>query len=131
MTTFALVRDGVVLSHFYTFEPKEAFPDIAEFLVEAPDDVKDGMLYQGGQFVDAAPFVPQEVSMRQARLALLGAGLLDQVEQAVKTLPRAAQIEWEFATTVQRHYGMVDQLATAFGWSEQMVDSLFIQAAQL
>ena len=45
--------------------------------------------------------------MRQARLALLQAGLLDQVETALASIPdevqrKAAQIEWEYATTVDR-----------------------------
>jgi len=131
MKTFAVVQNGVVLSHFTTDQPREAFPDIADMLVDAPAEVRDGMLYQDGQFVDPAPTVPSEVSMRQARLALLGAGLLDQVDAAMSSMPRAARIEWEFATTVQRRYGMVDQLAAAFGWTDEMVDALFIQAGQL
>ena len=43
--------------------------------------------------------VPHEVSMRQARLALLARGVLGQVDAAIESLPRpdreAARIEWD------------------------------------
>ena len=63
-----------------------------------------------GPLPEPAPLpvpVPQSVTMRQARLALLGAGLLDDVDAALAAIPdatqrRAAQIEWEYAATVER-----------------------------
>jgi hypothetical protein len=77
-----------------------------------------------------------EVTMRQARLALLGAGLLDDVDAALNAIPNEAQrkaalIEWEFSNTVQRDMSLVQQLAPALGLSEQQLDNLFAQAAQL
>lgn len=79
--------------------------------------------------------VPQSVTMRQARLALLGAGLLASVDAAIAGMPEPdktiAQITWEFAATVDRQYGMVPQLATALGMTETQIDDLFIAAAQL
>lgn len=56
--------------------------------------------------------IPQSVTMRQARLALLGAGLLDDVNSAIAAIPdpvqrKAAEIEWEYAQTgaLLYHYG--------------------------
>jgi hypothetical protein len=53
--------------------------------------------------------------MRQARLALLGAGLLDTVNAAIAAMPGAAddaaRIEWEFATTIERSNPLFTQLA--------------------
>ncbi len=46
--------------------------------------------------------VPQTVSMRQARLALYGAGLLDDVEAAVASSTKDVQIEWEFSSELRR-----------------------------
>src|ERR1700694_4735954 len=46
--------------------------------------------------------VPPVVSMLQARLALLGAGLLDRVNAAVAAADQATQISWEFATEGHR-----------------------------
>lgn len=79
--------------------------------------------------------VPTAVTMRQARLALLGAGLLDDVEAAINALPspqkEAARIEWEYSQEVQRHNGFVSVLAPSLGLTESQLDQMFIQAATL
>jgi hypothetical protein len=75
------------------------------------------------------PVIPTSVTMRQARLALLGAGLLDQVNAAI-TDP-AAQIEWEYATTVERGSELTQALAAGLGLTEQQLDKLFTTAAAL
>lgn len=81
------------------------------------------------------PQVPQSVTMRQARLALLGAGLLSQVDAAIASLPspqkEAAQIEWEYAAVVQRNSGLVPAMAQALGMTEAQIDDLFIAAEAL
>ena len=50
--------------------------------------------------------VPQEVTMQQARLALLDAGLLSSVQTAINSLPEPArtkaQIEWDYSNALQR-----------------------------
>jgi len=82
-----------------------------------------------------APVVPGAVTMRQARLALLGAGLLSQVDVEIGALPspqkEAAQIEWEYSQEVQRHNGFVSLLAPSLGLTEAQLDQLFITAAGL
>ena len=81
------------------------------------------------------PVAPASVTMRQARLALLGAGLLDDVEAAIAALPspqkEAARIEWEYSQDVQRHNGFVSVLAPALGMTEAQTDALLIAAAGL
>lgn len=77
--------------------------------------------------------VPQEVSMRQAKLALLQFGILQQVNTAIASMPgvqgEAARIEWEYATAVKRNAPLVTQIAGAFGLSDEQLDNLFILAA--
>lgn len=85
--------------------------------------------------VGPAP-VPQSATMRQARLALLSIGKLDDVEAAIAAIPdatekRAAQIEWEFATTVERSSPLLASLATAIGLTQTDLDDLFTQAVTL
>lgn len=79
--------------------------------------------------------VPARVTMRQARLALLGAGLLGNVDTAVNALPspqkEAARIEWEYSQEVQRHNGFVSVLAPALGLSDLQIDQLFVTAGGL
>jgi hypothetical protein len=85
--------------------------------------------------VYSPPSSPQVVTMRQARLALHAAGLLDQVTAAVAAMPGpegdAARIEWEFSSTVERSRPLVQSLAAALGWSEAQLDALFTAAAAL
>lgn len=76
-----------------------------------------------------ANLVPAVVTMRQARLALLAAGLLDDVNQAVAQAPQEAQIDWEFAATVERSSSTVEMLATALNLDEATLDALFTDAA--
>ena len=76
------------------------------------------------------------VSMRQARLALLQAGLLSQVEAAIAAiedagLRQAVQIEWEYAAEVNRTHPWVQTLWAALGLSAEDLDALFEQAATL
>lgn len=73
--------------------------------------------------------VPQVVTIRQAKLALLQAGLLDDVDAAVAQADRATQIEWEYATEVRRGWPTLLTLQTALGLTEQQVNDLFISAS--
>ena len=79
----------------------------------------------------AAPQVPQQITMRQARLALLGAGLLDAVNLGVSGMSQAAQIEWEFASTVERNNPLITALAAGLSLTEAQVDALFVAGAAL
>lgn len=79
--------------------------------------------------------IPQSVTMRQARLALLAAGKLSSVIPAIDTLPEPqkseALIEWEFSGTVERNRPFVLLLGGAIGLSELALDQLFTNAALL
>lgn len=82
---------------------------------------------------DSDPVVPAIVSMRQARLALLSAGLLANVDAAIAALPspqrEAAQIDWEYATEVRRASPLIAALGPALGLTDAQIDALFIAAA--
>jgi hypothetical protein len=73
--------------------------------------------------------------MRQARLVLLGSGLLASVDTAIAAMPEpqksAAHIEWEYSNVVQRHNGFVSALGPALGLTEAQIDALFIAGAKL
>ena len=65
MTTYALVKNGLVLSHFDTTRPITDFPDIQASLVVAPSNVLDGWTYNGSTF---APYVPTAEEVRLAAI---------------------------------------------------------------
>lgn len=98
-------------------------------------DTWDGMRFVRPVVVPHPPVVPPSVTMRQARLALLGAGLLASVDAAINALPspqkEAARIEWEYATEVQRSSGLVPMMGAALGLDDAALDALFIVAEGL
>ena len=107
-------------------------------LVAAQGNEGIGWLYDGINFTSPpppTPSVPTEVTMRQARSALLENGLLANVQPAINSLSEPdktkAQIEWEYSNALQRSNPFVGVLGTALGLSSQDLDDLFIQAAAL
>ena len=87
------------------------------------------------EYVPAVVAVPEVVTMRQARLALLGAGLLAQVNTAVANMPGtegdAARIEWEYAQEVRRDSPLVSVLGAALELDDAKLDALFVDAVGL
>lgn len=98
----------------------------------APSHAKD--VWDGQAWVKHVA-VPQAVTMRQARLALLAAGKLAAVNAAVAAMPGmagdAARIEWEFSSEVQRDKALVQALAPVLNLTDAQLDELFITAAAL
>jgi len=77
----------------------------------------------------------KSISSRQARLALLQAGLLSQVDTAINSLAspakEQAQIEWEYATSIERSSEWINQLGGALGLDDAGIDELFKTASKL
>lgn len=111
--TYQVLSDGVL---------RDATPD-----EQAEIEAREGEAAQQA--------IPQEVTMRQARLALLAIGKLDQVPPAIESLTGAdrdvARIEWEFSSTVVRSRALVVMLGQALGLDDEALDQLFITAAGL
>ena len=80
------------------------------------------------------PFVPT-VSKRQAKRALLDAGLLDAVESAIAAMPaqqrRQAKIEYEDATEWRRDWPLITTLAQSIGLTDSQIDALFVAASAI
>ena len=95
----------------------------------------------GGQFGPIAPYAAPPViyldlTARQLRLGLLGAGITPtMVDQVIGQLPspqkEAAQIEWEYANVYNRDHPLVLQIAPAFNLTTDQVNQLWLAAAQL
>ena len=77
------------------------------------------------------PQVPQTVTPRQAKLALLQAGLLNDTEAAIAAADRATQIGWEDATEFRRDDPLVAGIGAALGLADEQIDDLFLVAATL
>jgi hypothetical protein len=100
------------------------------------NDARDGLeLIPLSDPATLPALVPQEVSMRQARLALLKRGVLNQVDAAINSLPspdcEAARIEWDYSSVVARNSPLVTMMGAALGLDDASLDELFIAAALL
>jgi hypothetical protein len=78
------------------------------------------------------PQVPDQIQMWQARAILSRAGLLEQVNQAVKAAANPEiEIAWEHAPNVVRRSSFVSEMAASLGFSEAQIDSLFIEGSKI
>ena len=102
--------------------------------------VNQGAFFREGAWVveTAVPgvIVPASVTPRQARLALLQIGKLDAVSAALAAIPdpaqrTAAQIEWEYATVIERNSPLVQSLAAGLGLTAPAIDALFEAASRI
>lgn len=80
--------------------------------------------------------IPRSVSMRQGRRALLAKALLDKVPTLIAGIAdeasrRAAEIDWEFAATIDRDSALVQSLAPGLGLDEAGLDDLFLTASKV
>ena len=112
--------------------------DVLPGLVAASGNEGIGWGYDGQYFTappQAPAIVPQEITMRQARLALHDAGLLSNVVPVINSLPEPsktkAMIEWEYSNALQRDNPFVTTLGTALGLLSDDIDNLFITASGL
>jgi len=78
---------------------------------------------------DIPPVSIPDISMRQARLALLADDLLATVNLAVTTAEQ--EIWWEYSTGVERSNPLVIEVLTALGKTPEEIDTMFIGAAAL
>jgi len=79
--------------------------------------------------------LPSVVTARQIRLALLDAGLLDSVQTAFADLAEPmktkAQIEWEYATEIEKYSPLIQKLYPKLGLTEEQLDDLFVAATEI
>ncbi|MFZ7310312.1 hypothetical protein [Comamonas jiangduensis] len=128
----------------YVWARESRYPtDVPEFFGTCPDDADtqvDGVLgvYLQADWetmrndeMRARNPVPQQVTMRQARLALLKAGLLDDVEAVIAAAGREAQLEWEYAAVVDRSSPAVAAMQQQKELTDVQVDDLFRDAEKL
>jgi len=131
--SYADVRDGRV----YNLALAEA--DYADLMGWIPaGNARIGDTWDGKEFLAPVviPSVPVSVTSRQAKRALLDAGLLDDVEDAIAAIPdklerRRVQIDWIEAQDFRRDWPVLVSLAKSLGLDSAALDALFIEAKNL
>lgn len=88
---------------------------------------------EDGSWIIPPTPVPEVVTMRQARQAMLYAGILAQVDALIAAMPgeegESARIDWNHARDVKRDWPLIGALGPQVGLNEQQIDDLFIYAA--
>jgi hypothetical protein len=121
------------------------FPDL--HLIDADlhgGKIGDDYAEEAGEVISVTPprIVPEQVSMRQARQALLmatnsdGVSLLSQVQVLIDAIADPMdrewmQIEWDRSQVVTRNRPSVVQIGTGLGLTAAQLDDMFVYAATL
>lgn len=87
--------------------------------------------WQPGPIPEPEPTPTTQVSMRQARLMLYNMGLLEQVQAMISLAPVPVQIEWEYATVVERSSALVTEIGAQLGLTDDQIDRMFEDARLL
>lgn len=130
-TLQALISDVCPIVGVCIVQPDDKTTWRIDFAPEATDAQKSAAEGVVRTFDLNTSDVPTSVTPRQARLALYGAGLLDQVEANVKAIGGPAQITWDYATTINRDDPLITQLGSSLNLTSAQIDALFSQAAAL
>lgn len=85
---------------------------------------------------DPEIYVPQEVTPRQMRVALIMSGISTaNIEAMISALPEPDQsivrTTWEYSTAFERENPILNSMASNLGLTQSDVDDLFILAATL
>jgi hypothetical protein len=133
MTAYAIIVGGKVAN---IAEADEAFAQECGWIPAQGAGIGD--LWDGQTFTKPEPVVvvPQSVTRRQAKQALLLAGKLASVQPAIDAIADPAQkatmqIEWDEALEFERNRPSLIAMATAIGLDSAGIDQLFITAATL
>lgn len=137
MKNYARIVDNVAVD--VSSDPAAHFhPELVTLFVEVPSEVRPGWRFddaEGWREVIAPKSlitVPQVISRRQAKQALLQAGLLDVAEAAIAaSADRAAQIDWADAQEFRREWATLISMQNALGLTDEQIDDLFRLAATL
>lgn len=80
-----------------------------------------------------AELIPESITRGQAKIALHAAGLLTSIEAmiAAPETPMAIKIAWAEEPRFYRDSNAINALGAAAGLSQEQLDDLFIQAAQI
>lgn len=109
--------------------PEDGTEDVADDVFVGPGMVRQ----QDGSFAVpvVAPPVPATVTPRQIRLALIAAGLDDQVDALIGSQTKEVRVAWEYATQIDRADVLIVMAQHLLGMSDEQADDLFRLAASL
>lgn len=133
MGFYKKIEDDILKGENFVFSPSVTLKAEDKDTYTYP---QDGW-YWFGTFDEALAFFAvlknsDSITMRQARLALLNAGLLGLVDKAISTgSDEVLKVEWEYATEVRRDWSNLISMALTLGITEEQLDNLFAEGVSL
>lgn len=106
-------------------------PEGKQAIGEPSYEIEDNKVLETYEVEDLPTYIPDRVTSRQFKLALLAAGLIDQVEAWVEQQTRAVQIAFEYSGTFVRTEPMMQAGFASLGFTEQQINDFFIMAEQI
>lgn len=103
----------------------------ANWWTRIPDPPTPNHYWNGTDWIERAPYIPQEISRLQGLLILERNGLLTQCEALVQQSTVETKLAWANASTFNRQSPTLLTLATALGLNDQQLDQLFIDGSQI
>lgn len=102
----------------------ENLPSLKELAKTTFKDRLESEIYQSQKMQERLEIydekgVPRKISVRQAKLALLNAGLLDDIEAMIEKSEKSVQISWEYATEFERNNPLILSLGALMKMSEE------------
>jgi len=96
------------------------------------DSYDNGIFSNENAAEEIVKVVPEKVTMRQAKLALLQNNLLTSVNDTINNgTDEVAKIEWEYSTEIERNWPSLISITESLGLTSSQVDDLFILAQTL
>ena len=130
--TKLIEKDGEYLVNDNTVVPKNSNGSMKD---EVLDYIKSGGEYQKVSEKDKTTetIIPEKVTIRQAKLALLEYGILDEVDAILQSpnIPRKTKIEWEYANEIERRWVDESGVLSYLGFEKEQLDELFLYASSL
>lgn len=117
-------------------QPADPVPE-GKRVVSTDVQLIDGQPRYVNELEDAEPEQLPPLSARQLRLGLVSNGIsLSQVEATIDAIENqqdrdVARIEWEYASTFDRHHPLIEQVGGALGLTTEQIDTMWAAALNL
>ena len=123
-----LIKNGIV-DNTIMVDSLDVLPDLYADIegAEIGDTVVDGVIV--AKYTPPV-IIPESMTARQARLILLQENLLDDVENVLSG-NRAWQVEWEYASEIERTHPLIGAMQQVLKLTDEQIDSLFIDGVKL
>ena len=116
-----------------TFVPKKTSGYIMDEIIKYIQDGFEYSKHEPKNTPKIDKIIPSKVTIRQAKLALLDFGLLDEVDVIFQSpnVPQKTKIEWEYANEIERRWVDASGILSYLGFEKEQVDELFLHASSL